>query len=296
VSNMKTTLEWEQLFPDEREKGETRLKQCQMVMLRMLKIVHYLCEQHNIEYFMVGGSLLGAIRHKGFIPWDDDLDIGMTRKNYEKFVKVAVPELPNDVFFQTPETDAAFPSCMRVEARLRDKYSTYSPKANQQHYRYHMGLQLDIFVYDRAFLPGNYWIFLLNRSLMMAFWKIGPNNRNQHKRTAVLKTIEKLSPVPLVYASTFICQKPMVKMGTNYIKKEELKSLEKVQFEDMQVYIPVGWHACLERQYGNYMQLPPQNKQIPFHGQGLPDPFNPCNHEQILYWHDRKAASSAKAS
>ncbi len=293
---MKTRMDWNRLVPDEREKGETRLKQCQLVMLRMLKIVHHLCEHHNIEYFLVGGSLLGAIRHKGFIPWDDDLDIGMTRKNYEKFVKVAVPELPHDVFFQTPETDAAFPSCTRVEARLRDKYSNYNPKAGQQHNRYHMGLQLDIFVYDRAFLPGNYWIFLLNRSMMMAFWKIGPNNRNQHKRTAILKAIEKLSPFPLVYASTFICQKSMVKIGTNYIRKDELKQLEKVPFEDMEVYIPVGWKACLERQYGDYMKLPPKERQIPFHGQGLPDPFNPCNHEQILYWNERKRETSFKIS
>ena len=84
---MDLNAELEQLFPDKRETGETRLKQCQLVMLRMLKIVHFLCERHQIEYFLVGGSLLGAIRHKGFIPWDDDLDIGMTRANYEKFVK-----------------------------------------------------------------------------------------------------------------------------------------------------------------------------------------------------------------
>jgi lipopolysaccharide cholinephosphotransferase len=296
LNNIKTAPDWDQLFPDEREKGATRLKQCQLVMLRILKIVHYLCERHNIEYFMVGGSLLGAIRHKGFIPWDDDLDIGMTRKNYEKFVKVGIPELPNDVFFQTPETDADFPSCMRVEARLRDKYSTYNPKPGQQQNRYHMGLQLDIFVYDRAFIPDNYWIYVLNRGLMMAFWKKGPNNKNQHKRTFVLKAIEKLSPFPLVYASTFICQRAMVKMGANYIKKEDLANLVKVPFEDMEVYIPIGWKACLERQYGNYMQLPPEHKQVPFHGDGMPDPFNPCDHEHILHWPNRQMAISSKIS
>src|SRR5688500_3524045 len=98
-------MDFSELIPDEREKGETRLKQCQLVMLRLLKILDYLCEKHKIEYFLVGGSLLGAIRHKGFIPWDDDLDVGMTRDNYERFVQLAVPELPHDIFFQTPETD-----------------------------------------------------------------------------------------------------------------------------------------------------------------------------------------------
>ncbi len=78
-------MDFNTLFPDERESGETRLRQCQLVMLRMLKIFDHLCTRHNIEYFLTGGSLLGAVRHQGFIPWDDDLDVGMTRNNYEKF-------------------------------------------------------------------------------------------------------------------------------------------------------------------------------------------------------------------
>lgn len=287
-------MKLENLFPDEREQGDTRLKQCQLVMLRMLKIVHYLCEKHGIAYFLVGGSLLGAIRHKGFIPWDDDLDIGMTRANYEKFVALAVPELPEDIFFQTPETDPKFPSCTRVEARLRDKYSNYSPKANQWTYKWHMGLQLDIFIYDRAYLPHNFFIFLLNRTLMALFWKVGPFNKNQDKRTKVLKAISRFSPIPLVYASSFICQFAMVKMGTNFIRAKEIRHLKKVPFEDMEVYIPVGWKACLERQYGDFMKMPPAEKQVPFHGVGLPDPFNPCNHEKILYWNKRKSSANSQ--
>ncbi len=114
-------INFDHFFPDEREKGETRLRQCQLVMLRMLKIFDYLCNKHQIQYFLVGGSLLGAVRHKGFIPWDDDFDLGMTRSNYEKFVKKAVPELPHDIFFQTPETDIHYPSCVMVEAKLKDK-------------------------------------------------------------------------------------------------------------------------------------------------------------------------------
>ncbi len=100
-------MNFDHLFPDEREKGETRLRQCQLVMLRMLKIFDYLCNKHEIQYFLVGGSLLGAVRHKGFIPWDDDFDLGMTRENYEKFLDMAVPELPKDIFFQTPETSTS---------------------------------------------------------------------------------------------------------------------------------------------------------------------------------------------
>src|ERR687885_2300401 len=98
-------MDFDKLFPDNRETGETLIRQCQLVMLRMLKVVDYLCTKYNIQYFLTGGTMIGAVRHQGFIPWDDDLDIGMTRPEYEKFVRLAVPELPYDIFFQTPETD-----------------------------------------------------------------------------------------------------------------------------------------------------------------------------------------------
>src|SRR3954447_23034161 len=99
MTKLNSMLNFDEIFPDNREEGETPLRQCQLVMLRMLKIFDLLCRTHGIDYFLTGGSLIGAVRHNGFIPWDDDLDVGMTRENYEKFVSKAVPELPNDIFF-----------------------------------------------------------------------------------------------------------------------------------------------------------------------------------------------------
>jgi lipopolysaccharide cholinephosphotransferase len=175
-------MDFDQLFPDVRESGETRLRECQLVMLRMLKILHCLCEKHGISYFLVGGTLLGAIRHKGFIPWDDDLDVGMTHGKYEKFVKHAIPELPYDIFFQTFETDIYYAACSRVEARLKDKYSSYIQSENKRDQKHHLGLQLDIFVYDKAYLPHNAFIFALNRNLQVFFWKVGTNNKGNIRR------------------------------------------------------------------------------------------------------------------
>jgi phosphorylcholine metabolism protein LicD len=221
-------------------------------MLRMLKIFDYLCNKHKIQYFLVGGSLLGAIRHQGFIPWDDDFDLGMTRENYEKFVDHAVPELPHDIFFQTPETDMHYPSCILVEAKSKDKYSSYTPRIWKDR-KHHLGLQLDLFVYDKAYFPHNALIFALNRSLEILFWKVGKNNKGNVKRANVFKFISKYAPFPLVYASSFIIKKKMIKLGANYIKEKEIAGLVKTKFEDMEVYIPQGWDACLKRQYGNYM-------------------------------------------
>jgi len=285
-------MDFDTLFPDEREKGETPLRQAQLVMLRMLKIMDNLCTKHNIEYFLTGGSLLGAIRHKGFIPWDDDLDVGMTRDNYEKFVQLAVPELPNDIFFQTPETDIYFASCGRVEAKLKDKYSSYVRFEEKKHHKYHGGLQLDLFVYDRAYMPHNVFLYALNRALEICFWKVGPNNKSSLKRAKVLKFISKYSPVPLVWASSFVISLKMVKMGQCYKTNKELSKIIRTQFEDMEVMIPVGWHTYLKRMYGDYMKLPPVEKQIGHHGTDLPDPFTPCDHTETLVWQKRRMANA----
>ncbi|HUQ65644.1 MAG TPA: LicD family protein [Flavitalea sp.] len=274
-------INFDEIFQDNREKVYPRLRQCQEVMLRMLKIVDYLCSAHNIKYFLVGGTLLGSVRHKGFIPWDDDLDLGMTRENYDKFVKFCVPLLPKDIFFQTPESDPAFPVCHQVEAKLRDKYSSlYNPHNREG---YHDGIQLDIFVYDRSYIPHNMFIFLLNRTLKFFYKKNG-----DAKRANALKWIERNSPLPLVYASSFINGRKLVKLGANYIRKKEIEELVKVPFEDMQAYIPAGWDSCLKRQYGNYMQLPSENQRRGHHSSNVGDPFTPCNHKEVLQWKDRK--------
>lgn len=96
-----SVVDFSKLYPDNRQEGETVLRQAQLVMLRMLKIIDYICRKHDISYWMCSGTLLGAVRHKGFIPWDDDLDICMIREDYERFVEIAVNEFPEDMMLQT---------------------------------------------------------------------------------------------------------------------------------------------------------------------------------------------------
>ena len=79
------------------------VRDVQLVLLEMLKDIDALCKKHNIRYWLTGGSRLGAVRHKGFIPWDDDADIGMLREDYEKFQRV-VHELDDAYITQCFET------------------------------------------------------------------------------------------------------------------------------------------------------------------------------------------------
>ena len=270
-------MDFSNLFPDNREAGETRMRQCQLVMTRMLKILDYLCDKHQVEYFLTGGTLIGAVRHEGFIPWDDDLDIGMTRNNYKKFLNHVVPELPNDIFFQNDETDANYPSCRHTEARLRDKYSSYSNDGKKS-YKWHEGLAVDIFVYDRSFVPNNFFIILQNKLLRLL--------NDSKKRASVLGWISKHTTFSLVYASSFIQSFKGLK-GT-YVKPNEINRFIRVKFEDTMTWIPEGWDNYLRRQYGDYMQLPPMQQQKPLHSENLPDPFKPCNHKEILIWKERE--------
>lgn len=272
-------INFDKIFPDEREKGETTLRQCQLVMLRILKILDFLCRKHEIDYFLTGGTLLGCIRHQGFIPWDDDIDIGMTRANYEKFLKYAVSELPKDVFFQTAQTDKHYHRTSGVDARLRDKYSSFNPEKKRGT---HEGLMVDIFVYDCAFFPSNLWIVLLNSFLNGCL-------QSSLRRAKVLKWIANNVPFPMVYCSNFVQNFSDRNRGT-YVKPEELAQLRRFKFEDMEALIPSGYDSYLRRQFGDYMVLPPEGKRVSHHKVN-PDPFTPCEHPEVLFWKDRNSES-----
>ena len=78
-------------------------------MLEILQEIHKICVENNLTYWLEAGTLLGAVRHKGFIPWDDDSDVSMPRADYEKFLKIAQKKLPKDMFLQTQDTDKEYP-------------------------------------------------------------------------------------------------------------------------------------------------------------------------------------------
>jgi lipopolysaccharide cholinephosphotransferase len=100
----------------------TSLKKAQQVMLDMLCAIDAICETHNLQYWLDGGTLLGAVRHQGFIPWDDDIDIVMPRAAYEKFLNIAPSILPDNMYLQTRNDNVRL-ELFNFPCKLRDRHS-----------------------------------------------------------------------------------------------------------------------------------------------------------------------------
>ena len=117
----------------------------QKVMLEILVEIHRICVENNITYWLEAGTLLGAIRHKGFIPGDDDCDISMPRKDYERFLQIAQEKLPETMFLQTKETDKEYPLPW---AKIRKNGTLLIETGETGEEKYHHGIFVDIIPYD----------------------------------------------------------------------------------------------------------------------------------------------------
>lgn len=122
---------------------EQHLRDCQMKQCAILDAIDIVCRKHGIEYWLDAGTLLGAVRHGGFIPWDDDIDIAMRADDVERFVKIAPAELPKHLFVQTPENEPTKEPLVKV----RDLNSFFVEGGDNFNEPYEKGLYVDIFPY-----------------------------------------------------------------------------------------------------------------------------------------------------
>lgn len=275
--------DFEFLFPDNRHTGASTLRQAQLVMLRMLKVVDYICEKHQINYWLCAGTLLGAVRHQGFIPWDDDLDIAMLREDYERFLTVAKQELPPDLFLQTKENEPAYDN-LTLPCKIRDTKSLIiSPYLEKK--QYHKGLFVDIFPFDRFHRTGfQRWKEVLlkkyNNILNKCF------DAEMGKDTSSFKTIVSwfrpffkwmlvqyhhiVAPV-IARNRALTNEKCYVGHGFDVpwlrsYRMDDIFPLQKLIFEDAKFWAPCNTDAYLKQFYGDtYMTPPPEDKRIQAH-------------------------------
>lgn len=257
------------------------LKKAQFLMLKILKEVHRVCEENNIHYFLSDGTLIGAVRHNGFIPWDDDLDIGMLRADYEKFCEIAPKFLGDEYLLQNNTIDKGY-GLQFAKVILKDTLWIETSAENTK--REYSGLYIDIFPYDKVpydvkIQKKHYKKYYFTNALIFIKLKYNTFKRTKglfrklyfiykwiisrfcsldsllQKRRALCTKFEKLS-------SDFV----VTKYGGNFYKNQEpydsYSILLKHVFEDASFYIPEDYDTILSNLYGNYMELPPPEKRL----------------------------------
>ena len=250
------------------------------VQIDMLKIFIKICEEYDLKYYLIGGSCLGAVRHGGFIPWDDDIDVGMPRKDYDRFSKIAKKELPTNLFFQTFLTDSEYPN---IFGKLRNSDTTYI-ESSVKNLSINHGVYIDVFPLDIA--PNN---VLIRKSIniLMKVYQISVSRcfdgrltkstslfKNLGKKTIwallpnVKNSIIRRDKVARLFQSASC--KYIANYGGAWGEKEVMPCAvfgegRKILFEGIEVLIPENYDEYLTRLYGDYMTPPPIEKQIGHH-------------------------------
>ncbi|MBR1792905.1 MAG: LicD family protein [Bacteroidales bacterium] len=260
------------------------IRDVQMISLDILKDVHNFCVKNGINYSLSGGTLLGAIRHKGFIPWDDDVDIQMPRPDYDRFVRTYKSECGYKLF--TPETEDNLEVRIRI-SKVCDMTRTLMKKGTYAWVDQDTGIGIDIIPVDGA--PDNreeadkYIRERRNWQRFLSYYRI------KHAPLSVcFKQKSAISVVKLLSAKTIAlflsrncvgkCLKHQRKYdytsssyfcaGDHYLlgewqPKKNMEGYVLHQFEDSEFFIMSGWHENLLSLYGSdYMQMPPKEKQV----------------------------------
>jgi lipopolysaccharide cholinephosphotransferase len=249
------------------------LRDAQMIMVDILKDVHELCEKHGLKYFLDAGTLIGAVRHKGFIPWDDDVDIGMLREDYNKFLEIAKNELPEHLFLQTFETDNYY-DIYPVPCKVRYNNTILFEAGTTENHKMHNGVYIDVFPYDS--LPKHNFIYKIQRMLsyniLKSFKRIKdtPEKLSFKNRITfsfyrlVIKLFPNKRRLKLFNYLTTWNDVNSEYMGygvdtywSEYIyKKSDYFDLAKLEFEGQYFYAPKNYDAILTQLYGDYMTMP----------------------------------------
>ena len=279
-------------------KGETfifdntyhgKLKIVHNILLAYILEIDRICKKHDIKYFLAGGTLLGAIRHKGFIPWDDDADVMMLREDYDKFVKVAQQELPSNMFVQNPKTEKLN---HHVFTKIRIDNTLFATKHTGKFLDMHNGIFVDILSQDNTSnnkVIQNLHIYatLIFRSMVFNKWarkpmKTGGNHPILCKVANFIKDRCPFKFLEFIQDNTITLFKNNKKskylydgMGRNLRRgvfpKEWLEEVIYVDFEGYKLPVPKYYDEYLTYLYGDYMQMIPVSQRRVSHSIVLMD-------------------------
>ena len=252
------------------------------VSLDLLLELDRVCKKHSIKFFLIAGTLLGAVRHKGFIPWDDDIDVGMMREDYERFVKIARNEFKYPYFFQIPYTDDGY---FFSFAKLRNENTTgISVPFRFEHFN--QGLFIDIFQIDNCKMEDVKQNFDKINSLILDnsnyMRKSSPDSYDVRRhalwsRRDPLSVYEEIQKIARTHENE---ETEYVNMSTCTVypcekfvwQKKDFDEIVEMEFEGYKFPCPKGYDSILATQYGDYMKFPPVEKRGTWHDKVIFDP------------------------
>lgn len=251
------------------------LPQVKQVELEILCVIDEFCKKNNIRYSLAYGTLLGAVRHKGFIPWDDDIDLWMPREDYDRFIKLWLANPVDGYIIQNPDLAPDFPQNF---TKIRKDNTTFLQDEEEKNKNYHKGIFVDIFPLDRVAegaVKRNKQV--LYAILMMLFTrKFSPPDEKGIKK--VISNIV-LGMVPKKYYDHMrrIFEKKLLKLSKNpnskmvcfgtfgstfrYFPCDMMNELVDIEFENRQFCTVKKWDEFLKIQYGDYMKFPPEEER-----------------------------------
>lgn len=251
------------------------------IQIKLLRAFLDICKKENFIYFAVGGTALGAVRHHGYIPWDDDIDLIMPRSDYNRFLKVAPKYLSDDIFLQHNLSDMNLPINY---AKLRDNNSTFIERSCKNIKMNH-GVYIDIFPadgYPNSWIKQKVFNFknrMLKERIRSVFYTKGESAFAAfiHKSLSLIASVFYSTPFEAVTKRDKLFSKNSYESSdyiANYcgawgkreiVPKSWFGDGATVLFENIELVIPKEYDKYLTRLYGDYMEFPPVNKRISHH-------------------------------
>ena len=251
--------------------NENTLKKLHNVMLEILDDFVNICEENNLTYFLIAGTLLGAVRHKGFIPWDDDIDIAMSRKDYNKLLDIFTKDNNSKYYILSNRSPITTFYHFLPYAKLCKKGTVFaeSCRVNPDDYS---GIFIDIWPYDNTisfFLPLQAFFIKAARKIYRLKTRFDfPKNKISHFLNKIFcvfifkKPAFFLQNISYIIFNKFNTKSISLLCGTYDYKTETHRRdmifpLSKLNFEGRLLNVPNNWEHYLGKYYKNFMELPP---------------------------------------
>lgn len=251
-----------------------RIEKVWNVELEILDVIHQVCMAHNLRYSLAYGTLLGAVRHGDFIPWDDDIDIIMPREDYEKLLSLWADVAPSEYLLQNNRTN---PDFTQNFSKIRKNHTAFVQDEEEIVKNYHKGIFVDIFpgdrvasgmiskaiqffacavnlLYSRGHTSAHHGIIHLIEKILLAT----DFSKYIQRRETAERWIRKWNSHrhnPYLFANTLPCSR-------KYYPADLFDNLQLIEFSGRSYWAVKDSHTALGIEYGDYMQLPPEEERV----------------------------------